>query len=119
MIRRKNEYRTEIREEMRGGTGKIFIENLWEPEKDLKAKNRLFAKLTILPGNSIGFHKHENEEEIFVVLKGLAEADDNGKKEVLHPGDTILTGNGAGHAIKSIGDEPLEVMAVISCYCHA
>jgi mannose-6-phosphate isomerase-like protein (cupin superfamily) len=34
----------------------------------------------------------------------------------LNPGDTILTGNGDGHAIRCIGDEPLELIAVISTY---
>ena len=62
------------------------------------------------------FHRHENEEEVFVILKGIAEVDDNGVKETLYPGDTILTADGAGHSIKAAGDETLEVMAVISCY---
>jgi mannose-6-phosphate isomerase-like protein (cupin superfamily) len=35
-------------------------------------------------------------------------------KTRLRPGDTILTGGGAGHAIKSVGEEPLEMIAVIS-----
>lgn len=34
----------------------------------------------------------------------------------LGPGDTILTGNGDGHAIRCVGDEPLELIAVISTY---
>lgn len=116
MIRRKGEYKTEIREKMRDGQGKVIIEKFWEPEVDLKANNRLFAKLTLAPGDSIGFHRHENEEEIFVILKGEAEVDDNGKIVRLQTGDTILTGGGAGHAIKSVGKENLEVLAVITCY---
>ena len=43
-----------------------------------------------------------------------AKADDNGQTVELNPGDTLLTGDGAGHSIESIGDEPLVIMAVIS-----
>lgn len=116
MIRKRNEYAVDIREKMRGGDGSIKIEHIWSPEKDMQAKNRLFAILNIEPGNSIGFHNHDKEEEVFVILRGTAEVDDNGKKAVLQKGDSILTGNGAGHSIKCISEEPLEVLAVISSY---
>jgi mannose-6-phosphate isomerase-like protein (cupin superfamily) len=72
--------------------------------------------LNLDPGSSIGYHKHDREEEVFVILKGTAEVDDDGSKKILNQGDSILTGNGAGHSIRNIGKEPLEVLAVISSY---
>jgi len=116
MIKKTSEYKSEIREKMRGGEGSVKIEHFWSPGTELKAKTRLFAKLTLAPGSSIGFHNHENEEEVFVILKGTAEADDNGKTVVLKQGETILTGNGAGHSIRNPGPDDLEVLAVISSY---
>lgn len=116
MIRRKDEYKVDIREEMRGGNGKVKIEHLWDADNELKACTRLMAKITLEPGCSIGFHTHDNEEEVFYIIKGTAEADDNGKIEVLNPGDTILTGNGAGHSMKCISEEALEMTAVIVTY---
>ena len=61
-------------------------------------------------------NNHENEDEIFVIVKGQAEADDNGTLSILNAGDTLLTGNGAGHSIRNIGEEDLELVAVISTY---
>ena len=116
MIKRKEQFKIDVRENMRGGEGSVRIEKLWEPQEEMKANNRLFARLALEPGSGIGFHNHENEEEVFVVLKGKAEADDNGEMVELNAGDTILTGDGAGHSIKNIGDETLEILAVISCY---
>lgn len=116
MIKRNNEYEKIVNEKMRGGEGKVLIEKFWNPETELKANNRLFAKLTLEPGSSIGFHNHNDEEEVFVIINGIAEVDDNGTKELLYPGDTILTADGAGHSVKSVGDENLEMLAVISCY---
>ena len=105
MIRRNGEYKTEFREEMRGGKGSVKLEEFWAPKTEMRSKNRMFSRLTLNPGCSIGFHPHDAEDEIFVVVRGRAEA-----------GDTILTGNGDGHAIRCVGDEPLELIAVISTY---
>ena len=116
MIKRNGEYPVETRAAMRGGDGEVSIERLWEPGSEMKAANRFFARMTLPVGASIGFHRHEGEEEVFYVLSGAAEMDDDGEKVVLRPGDTILTGGGAGHAVKSVGDEPLEMLAVISKY---
>ena len=116
MIKREGEYRVDRRREMRGGNGEVKIEHFWEAGSEMLAPNRMFARLTLNPGCSIGFHRHEGEEEVFFIVKGIAEADDNGAAVRLQPGDTILTGNGAGHSIKCVGTEPLEMIAVISSY---
>ncbi len=115
MIKTFNKYRTEIREKMRNGDGRVKIEHFWEPKTELKSNIRMFARLTLEPGASIGFHEHINEEEVFVVVRGTAEADDNGRKMILNAGDTILTGNSC-HAIKNAGDDTLELIAVIATY---
>ncbi len=116
MIRKNGEYKIDIRKEMRGGKGEVTIEHLWAPQDELKAKTRLFARLTLKPGCSIGFHTHDQEEEVFYLVQGTAEADDNGTKVKLRAGDTILTGGGSGHSIENIGTENLVIMAVIASY---
>ena len=116
MIRTQSDYRIDERPEMRGGSGTVRIEHLFEPGTDLKSPTRLCAKLYLEPGVSIGFHRHENEEEIFYIVSGVAEADDNGTAVILNPGDSILTGNGAGHAIKNNGSSDLIMVAVIVKY---
>lgn len=114
MIKRDGGYSSETRSAMRGGEGEVFIERLWEPGVEMKSGNRLFARMRLDPGASVGFHRHEGEEEVFYILRGEVEADDDGEIVRLKAGDTILTGGGAGHSVKSVGDEPLEMIAVIS-----
>ena len=116
MIRKAGNGRTELRENMRGGNGTVKIEHLWEPGSEMLGHNRMAARLTLPPGGSIGFHNHEKEDEIFVIVKGQAEADDNGKISLLNAGDTLLTGNGAGHSIRNVGEGDLELIAIISTY---
>ncbi len=115
MIHRQNDYRTDLRSSMRGGDGEIKIEHLWE--KELNSPIRMFSRITVEPGCSIGFHNHDNEEEVFYIISGQAEADDNGNTVILNPGDTILTGNGDGHSIKNAGNTTLVMMAVIARFC--
>ena len=112
MVHRQNDYRPDIRDAMRGGSGSVKIEHLWEQE-ELNSPTRMFSRITLAPGCSIGFHRHENEEEIFYIISGKAVADDNGEEVTLAPGDTILTGNGDGHSIANAGNTPLEMLAVI------
>ena len=114
MIRKKDDCRVEERFEMRGGKGTIRIAHMFEPGREIRSQNRLCARLVIEPGNSIGFHRHDGEEELFVIMKGRARIDDNGQISEVAAGDAVLTGGGAGHAIENIGDETLEVLAVIS-----
>jgi len=115
MIRRKDSYQVDIREAMRGGSGKVKIEHFWD-QTQLRGKTRLCAKLTLEPGSSIGFHEHHDEEEVFIVIRGQAQILDGTQQQLVNVGDSILTGGGAGHAVEAVGDEPLEMIAVIVQY---
>jgi len=115
MIKRANEMVKEIKEQMRGGKGSVEILHIFKKE-ELKGKARLCAKITIDPGSSIGLHQHENEEEIFYVIQGKATINDNGDLSEVKAGDSIITGNGASHAVENTGDTPLEMIAVILLY---
>jgi len=115
MIRLGSEMDSEVRENMRGGTGEIRITHCIKKD-EFKAKCRLCAKITIQPGDSIGFHEHSDEEEIYIITRGTGLVNDNGNEQKVTPGSAILTGNGAGHSISNIGNEPLELIAVILLY---
>jgi mannose-6-phosphate isomerase-like protein (cupin superfamily) len=115
MIRQNKDMIKEVREKMRDGDGKVEIVHVFKKE-ELKGKARLFARIILRKGCSIGFHTHENEEEIYYILSGKALIDDNGTTCEALPGDAVLTGNGAGHSIRNEQDEPLEVLAVILLY---
>ena len=54
--------------------------------------NREYAKKIILmfPNQKHPLHKHKLKEETFQILQGKLYSELNGKKKVLHPGDTQL-----------------------------
>ena len=115
MLRRREEMVKEIRENMRGGRGKVEILHIFKKE-ELTGKTRLFAKLRLEPGCSIGYHSHENEEEVFYVIQGSGRAAEDDTEYDVACGDAILVGGGGGHTIRNTADEPLEILAVILLY---
>ena len=54
MIRRANECNVEYREHMRDGDGTVQITNFIAGPEELNEKGRLFARITLNPGCSIG-----------------------------------------------------------------
>ncbi|HJD24349.1 MAG TPA: cupin domain-containing protein [Firmicutes bacterium] len=113
MIRPANELPAEKREHMRGGDGTVTLTPALQPG-DTAAKLRLFSRITLPAGASIGYHVHEGEEELFYFLSGTAEFNDNGVTHTVHAGDATVTGSGQGHSVRNLGEEPVEILAVIA-----
>lgn len=112
MKRKYNEYKTEIIENQKGGKGYITVVNFFETE-DFLGKGRLFGKTIIKPGNSIGNHTHEGDQEAYYILKGQALYNDNGNEVTLEPGDLAICRDGETHGIECIGEEDLEFIMLI------
>lgn len=112
MIKTTEDFKTELREHMRGGDGTVTVTSFVSAE-ELNQKGRLFGKITLKPGCGIGFHIHESDSELFYIIKGTAVYDDNGTAVTVSAGDVTLTPAGTGHAIKNESDEDVELIALI------
>jgi mannose-6-phosphate isomerase-like protein (cupin superfamily) len=112
MVKPGSAMEREVRERMRGGAGSVQVLHVFRGE-ELGGGARLFARLTLPRGSSIGHHVHDAEEEAFYILSGTGLVTEDGVATVVGPGDAVLTGGGAGHALENRGDGPLELMAVI------
>lgn len=55
MIRKKSELQVEVKENLNGGIGKVKLENIIQNE-ELKGKGRLFKRVALPVGSSIGVH---------------------------------------------------------------
>ena len=112
MIRKPEEFKTELRENMRGGDGTVKITHFVTSD-ELYEKGRLFATITLEKDCGIGYHVHESDSEIFVVRTGSAEYNDNGNTVTVSAGDVLICAKGEGHSIKNNNDEPCEITALI------
>ncbi len=113
MIRRKEECTTEIREHMREGDGSVLLTNFIAGPEELNGKGRLFSKITLEPGCSIGYHLHDTDAELFYILRGTAEYNDNGSIRTVSAGDVTICPTGESHGIANRSDETVELVAVI------
>ena len=110
MIFEKSGQTTEVRNEMRGGVGEIALTALCG---ELPAKMRLFTKIVVAPGSSIGEHVHEGETELFYFAKGNATVLDDGVRKSVSAGDVMSTGSGHSHSVINEGDEDVVMIAAI------
>ena len=113
MIRRADECTIEYREHMRDGDGTVKLTGFISGPEELNGKGRMFSKITLEPGCSIGFHVHENDSELFYFLRGEGEYSDNGELCTVTAGDVTICPAGTGHSIANKGTEILELIAVI------
>ena len=105
MIRRKEECKTEYREKMRGGDGTAMVTSLIAGPEELNGKGRLFSRISLNPGSSIGYHVHEQDAELFYFL--------NGTDVNVRAGDVAICETGHGHGVTNTGEDVLEFVAVI------
>ena len=98
---------------IRNGIGETEMHLISESVDELYGKGRLFNRMIIQPGNSIGEHKHEGDNEIFYFLSGTGTYNDNGTIVEVGPGDVTVCNDGELHGLKNTGDVPLEFIALI------
>ena len=115
MIKRKDEMKLVENYHMKGGDGTVKILHFMDKE-DINGNCRLMAKIILEPGCSIGRHRHDDEEEIFYIIKGAAVYDDNGEIKELREGDSCVCLGGQSHSIANRTDEVTELIAFIPLY---
>lgn len=112
MIKRKDDL-TVASMCIRNGNGEAECHKILETEDEFYKKGRLFNRMILQPGVSIGEHQHTGDNEIFYILSGEGEYNDNGTTVTLKPGDVAICNDGETHAMINKGDVPLEFIALI------
>ena len=110
MVRRET---VEEKRELRGGKGSVFFHHVIS-EDEFAGHGRMFARLVLPPGSSIGWHVHEGETEPYYIIAGEGVfTDSDGSKHAVCKGDCCLIEEGCGHSIENNGTEDLEFIALI------
>ncbi len=101
-----------------------ILPNFKGGEKEYRAKmididKQKIMKGLLIPGASIGFHKHDNSSEVMFITKGCAKyitEDKDGikKVELLKAGECHICKCGESHTLINDTDEDIEFYAVIS-----
>ena len=110
MITRQANQTTEQRNQMRGGNGVVELTALLSA---LPPNARLFSRIRLVPGASIGEHVHEKESELFYFLSGSGVVTDDGERVPVAAGDSMATLDGHSHSVENTGSEDLVILAAI------
>lgn len=113
MVRKNEQKQTERKPGPFNGKGKITVRSLLNGPEEMSQKGRVFAHTTVYPDSEIGYHVHVGDSETYYILSGQGLYNDNGKQVVVSAGDVTYTAPGEGHGIACIGDEPIEMIALI------
>lgn len=112
-IRRLEEQNVSERQAVQNGPGFMIGRSLIEGDTDMWNKGRLLSLNTLKKDCGVGYHVHQGDGEIYYIISGEAEYDDNGTITTVKAGDVTFTGPGEGHAITNRGDEDVQFLAII------
>ena len=98
---------------IRSGVGETEMKKLLNGADEMYGKGRMFNLMTVQPGNSIGTHTHEGDNEIFYFLSGCGKYNDNGTEVMVGPGDVAVCSDGETHGLVNCGEDPLVFIALI------
>ena len=112
MLKLSNELPSDIFEKRFGGEGEGKATRLLEVDQ-MNGKGRMFNRMMLKPGSSLGYHQHNGETETYYILAGEGILNDNGEKKPIKAGDVALTDNGGYHSIENTGTDNLEFIALI------
>ncbi len=115
VIVREEDMKKVCRSEMRGGKGEVSLGFSLDGETQIEGSSfNMVATVNLDPGSSIGYHIHENDEEMYQILSGYGLYSDNGRDVEIKRGDVMVCPRGEGHSIANTGKDPLIFIAVIA-----
>ena len=99
---------------LRGGEGAIEIYHILNKE-ELMGHGKMYAKIVIHPGCSIGYHQHTEDFEPLFILSGKGIFKDNeGTETEVGSGDVCVMNVGDHHSIRNASEtEDLVFMAIV------
>ncbi len=111
----KANLKTWDRENVAGGKGTLFGKySLTRHDAPEGYAIKEIGWMTLQPGASIGMHKHENNEDAYIIISGEGMfSDSEGKETKVKAGDITIARKGQSHALANIGNEPLIFLDII------
>lgn len=113
---KKEDLKTWDREDVAGGTGKLagqfsFTRHDAAAEHSIKE----IGWMTLQPGESVGMHKHDSNEDAYIIVSGEGTfTDTNGLETKVKAGDITMARRGESHALANTGTVPMVFLDVIA-----
>lgn len=112
MIKRNEQLAGMRAERFKDGAGYLLGTHILQAD-EMCGKGRVFMHGRLEKGCEVGWHVHTGDCEVYYFLTGEGEYNDNGETVTVRAGDMSFTGDGEGHSLKNLRDEPLEFIALV------
>ena len=86
------------------GTGTILFGRLWG-RSEFESPFAFVHSAILLPGTGIGYHRHDDAEEIFITADNAAKFTHNGRTAIVEGGAAVPARSGEIHAIHNHTDQ--------------
>ncbi len=112
MIIRRSEHPARRIEGCHHGTGVLWCAEILGDYRKTEAGFKYVHDNHLDPGASIGEHRHENDEEIYVILHGHGTMKVDGVEQAVGPGDVCLTRHGHRHDLVNGNEGPMHFLVI-------
>jgi len=104
------------REAVAGGKGTLYGQFAFKRDSALKDQAiKEIGWMTLQPRDSIGWHKHESNEDAYIIISGEGIfKDTDGQEYAVKAGDVTIARKGGSHALVNTGKQPLVFLDVIA-----
>jgi len=94
-----------------GGEGTIEIQKVFRRE-DLNGVWDFALRVVMPPKTSMGLHRHTDEEEMYIILKGQGVMTIDGKQQSIGEGDMILNRPFGEHGLLNNSDNEIVLLII-------
>ena len=93
------------------GEGKVELYEMWD-KPEFNDNVDFFDRVVMPPKTSMGYHKHENTTEMYIILEGTGTITIEGEEHAIKKGDMIKNPPYGSHGLKNDSDSDLDLLVL-------
>ncbi len=101
----------QVQEGSHDGQGIVDLYEIWG-RSDFKSNVDFMDRVVIPPKSTIGYHKHGNNEEMYIVLNGRGTMTINNEPVTVKNGDMILNPAYGEHGLVNDSDSDIDLLVI-------
>ena len=101
----------QVQENSHEGKGVVDLYEIWGGA-DFKSAVDFMDRVVVPPGSTIGFHKHDQNEEMYVVLEGQGLMTIEDEETIVSKGDMILNPAGGRHGLVNDSSKNIDILVI-------
>ena len=111
MIKNYHEAKKQVMESSHDGSGPVDLYEIWG-KSDFQSNIDFIDRVVIPPKSTVGYHRHGNNEEMYIVLSGTADMTIDGEAVTVRKGDMILNPPNGAHGLENTSDDNIDLLVI-------